>query len=135
MSTLNALRAEMLADGRITDREVAVIRRHIEADGRLDLDDMRVLVELLADASEVCPAFDELFFPALREIVLRDGRIGPDEQFYLLKMLYSDGRLRPCELEFLLELRESVAEATPEFESLCEAALEAHPTNWDVGGR
>ena len=101
-------------------------------DGKLDLEDMKCLVGLLSDAREVCPAFDELFFPALKEVVLEDGQIGLDEQFYLLKMLYSDGKIRPSETQFLLELRESVQDITPEFEALCETALTAHPTNWET---
>jgi len=93
------------------------------------------LVGLLSEAHEVCPAFDELFFPALKEVILEDGRIGQDEQFYLLKMLYSDGHVRENEKQFLLELRDAAQEVTPEFEALCEEAFAAHPTNWDVGGR
>ena len=135
MPSLNQLRSELLTDRKITDAEVEVIRNHIHRDGRLDLEDVKFLVGLLSEAGEVCPAFDELFFPALKEAVLEDGRIGQDEQFYLLKMLYSDGHVRPSEKQFLLELREEAQEVTPEFEALCDVALAAHPTNWDVGGR
>jgi hypothetical protein len=135
MSSLSQLRSELLRDGRITEAEVEVIRDHIHRDGRLDLEDVKFLVGLLSEARDVCPAFDELFFPVLKEVVLEDGRIGQDEQFYLLKMLYSDGNVRPIEKQFLLELREEAQELTPEFEALCGVALAAHPTNWDVGGR
>ncbi|NQT17509.1 MAG: TerB family tellurite resistance protein [Planctomycetes bacterium] len=135
MPNLYQLRAELLADERITDSEVEIIRDHIAEDGELDLDDVKFLVELLSDAREVCSAFDELFFPVLKEVILEDGRIGQDEQFYLLKMLYSDGHIRPSEKQFLVELSEEALEVTPEFEALCEEAFAAHPTNWDVGGR
>lgn len=135
MPGLNALRELILNDGRITENEVGVIRRYIQADSQLDLDDVKCLVQLLSEATEVCAAFDEVFFPALREVILEDGRVGPAEQFYLLKMLYSDGHIRPSEVQFLLELRESVTEVTPELEALCETALQAQETNWDVGGR
>ena len=135
MASLYDLRAEILKDNKITDVEVEVLREYIHLDGKLDLDDVKCLVDLLSDAREVCPAFDALFFPALKEVILEDGRIGQDEQFYLLKTLYSDGHVRPSETQFLLELREAVEEVTPEFEALCETALAAHPTNWDVGGR
>jgi len=135
MAGLNELRSELLRDGKITDDEVEVIRDFIHRDGKLDMEDVKFLVELLSDAHEVCPAFDELFFPVLKEVILEDGRIGQDEQFYLLKMLYSDGHVRDSEKQFLHELRKSARETTPEFESLCETAMTAHPTNWDVGGR
>ena len=119
----------------VHDNEVEVIQDHICRDGRLDLEDVKFLVELLSEAREVCAAFDELFFPVLKEVILKDGRIGQDEQFYVLKMLYSDGHIRESEKQFLLQLREEVKEMTPEFEALCEEALSAHATNWDVGGR
>ena len=135
MSRLHQLRAELLKDGKITEDEVEVIREHIQEDGQLDLDDVKFLVELLSDARDVCPAFDELFFPVLKEVILEEGRIAPDEQFYLLKMLYSDGHVRESEKQLLLELRDEAKEVTPEFEALCREAMAAHPTNWNVGGR
>ena len=135
MGHLHQFRSVLLRDRRITDDEVDVIRDYIHQDGRLDLDDVKLLVELLSNAVEVCPAFDDLFFPALKEVILADGRIGLDEQFFLLKMLYSDGHVRDAEKRFLLELRREAKEITPEFEALCDEALEAHPTNWSTGGR
>jgi len=135
MAHLHQLRSELLHDRKITDSEVDVIRDYIREDGRLDLEDIKFLVELLSDADEVCPAFDELFFPALKQAILRDGRIGPDEQFYLLKMLYSDGHIRESEKQFLFELRREAKEVPAAFEGLCEVALSAAPKNWSVGGR
>jgi len=135
MGRLHRLRSVLLRDGKITDDEVDVIRDCILEDGKLDLDDVKFLVELLAGATDVAPAFDELFFPVLKEVLLADKRIGLDEQFYLLKMLYCDGRIRDSERRFLEELRREVGEVSPEFESLCQEALTASATNWDVGGR
>jgi len=134
MSRLRDLRSVVLQDGKISPDEVDFIRDYIRQDGRLDLDDVKVLVELLTQATEVCPEFDAVFFPALKHVVLEDGRIGCDEQFYLLKMLYGDGHIRDCEKKFLAELRREVAETTPEFEALCETAFHAAPKNWDLGG-
>ena len=110
MASLRELQSALLEDGRITEPEVEVIRECIHRDGRLDMEDMKFLVELLSGAREVCPAFDELFFPALKQIILEDGRINQAEQFYLLKMLYSDGQVRPSEKQFLRELREELDE-------------------------
>ncbi|MEQ8785719.1 MAG: hypothetical protein RIC55_05450 [Pirellulaceae bacterium] len=132
MSSLHEMRDEILRDHKITPNEVEVLRQYIARDGRLDMEDVKVLVNLLSDAREVCPEFDALFFPALKAVILEDGKIGPDEQFYLLKMLYSDGEIRESETRFLLELRNEAREVPPEFEQLCETALAAHPTNWSV---
>jgi len=135
MGRLHQFRELLLQDGKITDDEVEVIRQYIRQDGKLDLDDVKLLVELQSEATEVSPAFDELFFPVLKEVILADGRVGLDEQFFLLKMLYSDGRVREREKQLLLELRRDAREVTPEFEALCEEAFAAAETNWSVGGR
>jgi hypothetical protein len=135
MGRLYQLRSQLLQNGKITDQDVAVIRNYLQGKAAPDIEDVRFLVELLGDAREVSPSYDELFFPILKEVLLADGRIGLDEQFYLLKMLYSDGHVRESEKQFLQELRREAKETTPEFEALCKEALSAHPTNWSVGGR
>jgi hypothetical protein len=135
MGHLRDLQTELLQDGRITDQEVEVVGKYLRDAGSLDMEDVKFLVELLCDAREVSPAFDELFFPALKKVILADGRIGPDEQFYLLKMLYSDKHVRECEKQFLRELHREAKEITPEFEALCEEAFRAPATSWSVGGR
>ena len=135
MGQLHELRSHLLRDHRITDDEVEVIREYILQDGKLDLDDVKFLVELMSEAIEVSPEFDRLLFPVLKEVILRDGKIGQDEQFYLLKMLYSDGHLRDTERQFLLELQDEAEELTPQFRAMCDEALRAPATGWDVGGR
>ena len=61
----------------------------------LNLDDVKLLVQLYCEADHRCPAFEDLFFDVLEEVLLEDGQIQPAEQFYLLKMLYSDRKI--CE--------------------------------------
>ena len=134
MARLQDVLAQVLSDRKITENEVSTIRDQIEQDGKLDLQDVKFLVQILSDATEVCPAFDDLFFPILEEIILQDGKIGRDEQFYLLKMLYSDGNIRDREKQFLRELRDKATDVPAEFDELCSIAFDAHPTNWSVGG-
>jgi len=124
-----------LSDRKISDSEVPMIREYLYQDGRLDLEDVKLLVELYCQATEYCPAFDDLFFSVLEQVILEDGEIQPSEQFYLLKMLYSDREIRDREKEFLLRLRQTAKHTTPEFEALCDEALKAPPTAWSVGGR
>ncbi len=134
MTNLYQLHSELLADNKITDEDVAIIRGYIEQDGELDINDVKFLVGLVSSAREVCPAFDDLFFPILKEVILADGKIGMDEHFYLLKMLYADGHVRDRERQFLLELRESADEFTREFDALCDEVLTVPATDWSVGG-
>ena len=124
-----------LANQKIDDDEVGMIREQIYRDGQLDLDDVRLLIELYCEAREYPAAFETLFFDILKKVFLADGEVTPDEQYHLLKMLYSDRVIRSRELEFLRELKRESKHVTPEFDALCQNAFEAHPTNWSVGGR
>ena len=134
MDRLHQLLDHVLQDKRITRDEVQIINEFISADGKLDLADVRFLVELLVGAKEVCAEFDEMFFPVLKNVFMKDGRIDPSEQFYLLKTLYGDGVIRPVELKFLMELRREAVEVTAEFDELCRIARDAHPTQWSLDG-
>ena len=135
MHATNQFLADMLADKKIDEAEVPVIREYLDRDGPLDLEDVKLLIELYCTAREYCPAFEDLFFEVLEKVMLADGQIGPAEQFYLLKMLYSDRHVREREKEFLLRLRRRATHSSPEFDALCAEAFRAHPTQWDVGGR
>ncbi len=135
MSTFHQFVSTMLADKKIDDCEVPLIREHLYQDGRLDLEDVKLLVELYCGATEYCCAFEDLFFSVLEEVILADGEIQPSEQFYLLKMIYSDRVIRDREKDFLQRLRQTATQTTPEFEALCDEALAAHPTAWSTGGR
>ncbi|MEL6106057.1 MAG: hypothetical protein AAFU85_08475 [Planctomycetota bacterium] len=123
MPNLSQLQRELLADRRITPNEVAKIRTHIESDGKLDFDDVKFLCTILSEAEEVCSEFDELFFPALRRVLLADGTIDASEHFQLLRMLYGTGTVRESEARFLRDLRTESLEVSPEFEQLCTTVL------------
>ncbi|HEY2411339.1 MAG TPA: hypothetical protein VGI40_03805 [Pirellulaceae bacterium] len=135
MSQFYQLLAQIQADGGITDDEIVPIRQQIEADGKLDIDDVKLLVELYCDSENRCPDFDELFFSTLEKVFLADGQITPSEEYYLLKMLYSDREIREPEREFLRKLRKQLPVRSASFESLFDTAMNSPATNWSVGGR
>lgn len=124
-----------LANKKIDDAEVAAIREHIHADGQLDIEDVKLLIELYCEAREYPAAFENLFFDVLKQVMLADGEVSPIDQFYLLKMLYSDRVIRERELDFLRKLKRDAKHFSPEFESLYQNAVESPRTNWDVGGK
>ena len=135
MGNLFQLKDQLLVDQRISDNEVEAIRAFVNENGKLDLDDVKFLVSLLTEAREVTEGFDAFFFPVLKQVILEDGCIGLDEQFYLLKMLYADGRIRDSERRFLRELKSAVKQTTPEFDSMYETAMATEAEGWCVGGR
>jgi hypothetical protein len=122
MGTLHTFRAELLADDVITELELPIIRDYMARQG-LDLDDVKFLVQLQSEAREVCPAFEDLLFDTIKKVMLADGRVGLDEQFYLLKTLCADGRVSEREKRLIRELRAESREVTPEFEAFCQQVL------------
>lgn len=135
MSQFHQFLTKIQADGKIGECEVLSIRQQLEANGQLDVDDVKLLVELYCETADRAPAFDALFFSVLEKVLLADGQISPSEEYYLLKMLYSDREVRDPEREFLRRLRKQVPERTTSFEALFDTALDAPNKNWSVGGR
>jgi hypothetical protein len=112
-----------LSDGRITESEVPLIEAELRRDGRLDIEDVKLLVELYCNAKEYCMSFESLFFQVLEQVVLEDGEIEPSEQYYLLKMVYSDRVVRDAEKQFLAKIRDRVSSIAPGFAELCNEAM------------
>jgi hypothetical protein len=135
MSRLHDFVATMSSDRRISDDELPLIREQIYADGELSLDDVKLLVELYCTCGDPSPQFCRLLFGVLEEVLLADGEISPSEQYYLLKLLYTDRVIRESEREFLKKLRGKLPQRTPEVEELIATALAAPARDWSVGGR
>jgi hypothetical protein len=123
MTTLRELKYQLLAKGTIGDEETGFIRAHLRDDGRIDLDEMRFLVELYCEADKVSASFKTFLLEALKEHILADGEIIISEQYYLLKALYADGKVDDEERRFLHELRQEVTKPSPEFDQLYEEVL------------
>lgn len=126
MSTLRELKSQILAEGSdlwINEPDVARIRACLPADGSISAEDVRVLAEMRAEARAVCASFDELFFPAFRQVLLADGRLSSAERLLLLRVLYGGGGVDDAERAFLRELRRELRDVTPEFEALYRDAF------------
>lgn len=135
MSRLHDFVARTIADRRIDDDELPLIRDQLYADGELTLEDVKVLIELYCGCDEPSAKFSRLLFTVLEEVLLEDEEISPSEQYYLLKLLYADRVVRDTEREFLRKLRSKLKSRSPEFEALYQTALSSPNTNWCVGGR
>src|SRR5207247_10487280 len=100
-----------------------------------NIEDVGGLVAVYGATENCWLAVDELFFSVLEKVFLADGQITPSEEFYLLKMLYSDREIREPEREFLRRLRKQLPERSASFEALFDTALNSPAKNWSVGGR
>jgi hypothetical protein len=125
MPDLNELKTRLLADGRIDDDEVAVIRKELYADGNIDREEVEFLMAIRESAQGVCPAFEELFFAALKQHVLTDGSIDADEANWLRKTLFADGKIDDSEKKFLTALRTEARQVSPEFQKLFDECVKS----------
>lgn len=123
MSQFHDFVSATLSDGRISESEVPLIEAELRRDGRIDIDDVKLLIELYCNASEYCTSFESLFFRVLEQVILEDGEIQPSEQYYLLKMIYSDRVVRNAEKRFLASIRDRVGSIDPGFAELCDEAM------------
>ena len=134
MSKFHQFVEKIQADGQICDAEVLLVGEQLEADGQLDIADVKLLVELYCGTKKRSKAFDNLFFTVLEKVFLADKAISQAEEFYLLKMIYSDRKITDREREFLRKLRKETPKRTASFEALFDTAMNAPSTNWCVGG-
>jgi hypothetical protein len=121
--------AALLADGKIDDTEVKVLRKELYADGKIDQDEVEFLIELRntaqkkAKGADLNPNFEKFFFKAVQDNVLEDGAISAQEARWLRKMLYADKKIDANEKKFLTKLKKSATKTSPEFDKLCEECL------------
>ena len=123
MTDLNELKQRLLADSRIDEEEVALVREHLYADGQIDRQEVEFLIALREQAREVCPAFEELFFAALKQNVLSDGSIDAEEASWLRAMLFADGKVDENEKKFLTALNAEARQVSPEFRKLFDECM------------
>jgi len=75
----------LLADGKIDDTEVKVIKKELYADGKIDKSEVAFLIDLRNAAQKkaaggaLSTAFENLFFKAISDNVLKDGVIDAKE--------------------------------------------------------
>jgi hypothetical protein len=123
VTDLNDLKTRLLADGKIDDEEVGLIRQHLYADGKIDREEVEFLIALREQAIQTCSAFEQLFFEALKQNVLSDGSIDADEAVWLRAMLFADGKIDESEKKFLKALHAEARQTSPEFQKLYDECV------------
>jgi hypothetical protein len=123
--------AAILGDGKIDESEVKMLRKHLWEDGKIDMEEVQFLIDLRNAAQKkaraarkpVNPKFEALFFKAIEQNVLKDGKIDAGEAKWLRKMLFADGKIDPGEKKFLIRLKKGAHKVSPDFEKLYEDCL------------
>jgi uncharacterized tellurite resistance protein B-like protein len=121
----------ILADGKIDDPEVKILQRVLWEDGKIDAKEVDFLIELRNNAQKkakakkeaVNPKFETLFFKAIEQNVLRDGKISAKEANWLRKMLFADGKIDDNEKKFLARVKKAATKTSPEFDQLYQECM------------
>jgi hypothetical protein len=116
-------KALALADGRIDEKEAAIIRRELLAEGQLDQSEIEFLLGLRRAAMEVVPSFTEFVFQVVKQVILANGSIGAAEARGLRHWLLTDNRIDEDEKRLLRELKEEARHVSDEFLALYEACI------------
>jgi hypothetical protein len=118
--------AAILADGKIDEAEVKVLKKELYADGKIDKDEVLFLIELRSVAQkkakkeELLPVFEKFFFKAVSDNVLDNGRISARETHWLREAIFADKKIDAGEFEFINSLNKKAKEKNPEFVALVE---------------
>ncbi len=112
-----AMRA-LLADNQIDEREVAILRKELFADKRIDRSELDFLLEAKKKARSAVPAFNKLLFEAVRTALLGDGKITAEETAWLRAWIMEDGKVDEAEKKLLKELKLLADQVCPEFQAL-----------------
>jgi hypothetical protein len=118
--------AAFLADGKIDDREVRILRKELWADGKIDMDEVKFLIDLRNTAQKKArerkqkmnAKFETLFFRAIQNNVLKDGKIDTKEAQWLRKMLFADNKIDANEKRFLARIKKAAKKTSLDFDKL-----------------
>lgn len=124
----------ILADGKIDEAEVKVLKKELYADGRITTDEFKFLADLRNEAQkkakarkeELSPAFEKFFFKAIEDKVLDNGRISQAEVKLLRNLIYADGKIDAGEAKLLDTLKKKATSVHAEFDKFYEEAMAKH---------
>ena len=121
----NLAMAALLADDKIAEKEVKVLKKELWADGKIDKDEVNFLIDLRNTAKKkkasgrINPVFEKFFFKAVTAKVVTNGIISSAETKWLRTMLFADGKIDANEKKFVMSLKRKATKVAPEFEKLC----------------
>jgi uncharacterized tellurite resistance protein B-like protein len=113
-----------LADGKIDETEVKIIKKALYEDGKIQQKEAEFLIELRglaqkrAKGRKLRPAFENFFFKAIQDSVLDNGYISRKEATLLRKAIFADGKVEDSEVRFMRRLKNAARKTSPQFDRL-----------------
>lgn len=118
---------DILVKGKIDSPQLERLRRHLYADGGIDRKKVNVLVGLHQRIPLPTPAFQCLFYKAVKDYLLARDQLGAEETEWLLQALCADGAFKDEERTLLRELKDEARKCSPEFEDLFRQGMVQAP--------
>jgi hypothetical protein len=123
----------LLADGVVEEHQLKVLKKELWSDGAIEDDAVHFLIELRHAAKkkakmkkvELMPAFERLFFKAMQESVVHDGKVSAKHASWLREKLFAAGKADDNEKAFLQKVKKSARTTSAEFNALFEECMAA----------
>lgn len=112
MKNFNELRKAILADGKIDEHDVMLLKKLIYEDGKIDKEEAEFIFELndAVSGNDNHDSWTELFVSAMSDFLLKDvnspGVVDESEANWLLEMIQNDNSLDQTELALIQNLKE-----------------------------
>jgi hypothetical protein len=116
-------KAALLAGGRIDDQKVAILRKELFADKRIDRSELQFMMEARHGVYQAVPAFHALFMEVIRSVLLADGVISAEETAWLRAWLCRDGKFDAEGKKLIKELKLLADQVSPEFQALHDECM------------
>jgi hypothetical protein len=123
MQELRRLEQDILARGKVDSDHLEALRMALYPGGTIGRSEADFLVELHKRVQHPNPGFEHLYYRAIKDHVLVDGRIDGAEAAWLREVLLADGTIKDEERKFLHELKGEAQELSREFEALFAEAM------------
>jgi hypothetical protein len=133
MLQLRQIEQDIMATGKVSGRELKVLRQQMYVDGKIDRRGADFLVEIHKRVQHLTPAFEHFFYQAIKDHILGHGRIDAEEADWLRQMLFADGNIDDRERKFLHELKGEAKQFCHEFEVLFAECMKQPPEQHTCG--
>lgn len=123
MLELRKIEQDILANGKVEKHELEMLRERLYSGGKVARPEADFLVELHKRVQHRTPAFDRFFYQAVKDHLLRDGRIDAEAAAWLRQLVFADGKIDDEERKLLHELRGEARQVSREFKVLFEESM------------
>ena len=123
----------ILATGKVDTPELEALGRQIYANGKIGRQEADFLVQLHKRVQHLNPAFEEFYYKAVKDYVLRDDRIDAAASAWLRQMLFTDGEASDAKRKLLHELNGEAKHISGEFELLFKQIMRLSPEQHTSG--